>query len=228
MTRFISMNPWKLFTFLGLVLGVWFFQPFFVSNALAIDFSSPLFEKNQNNSVDKEKNAEPLALPEETPNPSPGLLSTLLRVLFALAFVIGLIVVTVWGVKFIWEKQGWNNLGEQSKPIKVLTSTYLAPRKTIHLVEVGKRLLVLGVGNEEVNCLDVITEPGEVEALRQAAQQGFPKIFNRIVQKHETVQQEAETHKIIAESSQLVGGYLEKLKRISKKKKTVDVKDEDR
>src|SRR5205823_5331151 len=123
MTRVISMNPWKLSALLGLVLGVWLFQPFFASKALAVDSNSPLFEKKQNDYADKEKTAEPLALPEETPNPSPGLFSTLLRIFFALALIIGLIVVTVWGVKFVWGKQGWNNLGEQGKPIKVLTST---------------------------------------------------------------------------------------------------------
>jgi flagellar biogenesis protein FliO len=160
-----------------------------------------------------------LALPEEKPNPSPNLLSTLLQVVFYLALIVGLIILTVWGVKFIWEKQGWGNLAEPGKPIKVLTTTYLAPRKVIHLVEVGNRLLVVGVGNEEIHCLDVITEKSEVEELRQATQQGFPKIFNRIVKKHEADQEEQETHRIIEEGNQLVGGYVEKLKKISKKKK---------
>jgi flagellar biogenesis protein FliO len=219
-TRAISMSPWKLTLMLGLILGVWFFQPFFTTKVLALDSNSPLFEKNQGNAVDvdKDKSAPPLALPEETPNPSPGLFSTLVRVIFALTIIVGLIVITVWGVKLVWEKQGWNHLSEPGKPIKILSTTYLGPQKSIQLVEIGKRLLVVGVGKEEVNCLDVISQPEEVEALKQATQQGFPKIFSRIVQKHETVQQEADTHKIIAESNELVGGYVAKLKKISKKK----------
>jgi len=168
---------------------------------------------------EKDKISQPLALPEETPNPSPSFLSTLARVFLALAIIVGLIILTVWGVKYIWDRQGWNTLGEQTKPIKILTTTYLAPRKALHLIEVGKRLLVVGVGNDEINCLDVITEPGEVEFLRQATQQGFPKVFSRVLQKTESAQNEVETKKIIEESNQLVGVYVEKLKKISKKKK---------
>ena len=226
-TRALPMRPWKLPFVLGLILGVWYFQPFFVSKAIGLDSNSALFEKNQGNPADKDKNTPPLALPEEPPNPSPGLFSTLLRVFFALAIIVGLIVITIWGVKLVWEKQGWNNLSEPGKPIKILSATYLGPQKSIQLIEIGKRLLVVGVGKEEVNFLDVISQPEEVEALRQATQQGFPKIFNRIIQKHEVVQQEAETQKIILESRDLVGGYVEKLKKISKKKNPDNPKDKD-
>ena len=220
MTHSYNVNPWKLIPLMGLVLGVCLFQSFFPSRAWAIDSNSPLFEKNTNAVPgEKEKNSQPLALPEEAPNPSPGLFSTLLRVFLVLVLIVGLIILTVWGVKFVWEKQGWNNLSETGKPIKVLTSTYLAPRKTVHLIEVGKRLLVVGVGKDEMNCLDVITDPQEVESLRQAAQQGFPKIFNRVMNKHEAVQGEADAKRIIQESNELVGGYVEKLKGFTKNKK---------
>lgn len=180
--------------------------------------NSPLFDQSTPSAASTV--SQPLALPEESPNPSPGFFSTLVRLLLALAITIGLIFVTVWGLKIIWEKRGWNNVVDEGKPVRILTSTYLAPRKTIHLVEVANRILVLGVGNEEVNCLEVIREPAEVESLREATQPGFHKIFTRITQKHETAQKEVETQKIIEESSRLVGGYLEKLKKITKDKKT--------
>ncbi len=213
-------NPWILNTLIGLVLGVCLFLPVNPPGAWAIDSNSALFEKNQSAAPgEKEKNSQPLALPEETPNPSPGIFSTLARIFLALFLIVGLIILTVWGVKFVWEKQGWNNLSETGKPIKVLTSTYLAPRKAIHLIEVGKRLLVVGVGKDEMSCFDVIADPDEIESLRQAAQQGFPKIFSKIMNKHEAVQDEAEAKRIIAESNELVGGYVEKLKGITKNKK---------
>jgi len=221
MNRSIFVNPWTLTTLIGLVLGVCLFQLLTPAKSLAIDSNSPIFEKNQNvPSGDKEKGGQPLALPEEAPNPSPGFFSTLARILLALTLIVGLIILTVWGVKFAWEKQGWGNLNEAGKPMKVLTSTYLGPRKTIHLIEVGKRLLVVGVGKDEINRLDVITDPEEVETLRQATHHGFPKIFNGIMKKHETVEGEAETKRILSEGNELVGGYVKKLKGFTKSKKS--------
>lgn len=213
LNRIIPFSPWIL---VGLVLGACLFVSV-PSSVLALDSNSPLFQPDQqdkNTTVDKAKPTAPLPLPEEAPNPSPGIFSTLVRLLFALGLTIGLIFATVWGLKIIWEKKGWNALGDENKPIRVLTSAFLAPRKTIHLVEIGKRILVVGVGNDEVSCLDVITNPEEVELLRNSTQQGFPKVFNRALQKQEMVHQEAETQRIVEESNQLVGGYVEKLKKI--------------
>lgn len=203
----------------GVALVLFLFAPANGSKAIALDSNSPLFE---NKKVDPSKPAtvaQPLALPEETPNPSPGILFTLVRLILALALVVGLIFLTVWGLKMIWEKRGWGGPSEDNKSLRVLSSTYLAPRKTVHLVEVGKRILVVGVGHEEIHCLDVITEPAEVETLRQGAQQGFPGIFGRLVQKQDTVQEEQETQKMMEEGKKVVGGYVDKLKAISKKKK---------
>jgi flagellar biogenesis protein FliO len=207
---------------MGLVLGVCFFQSFRVPQAFALDPGSALFQQNPDPHSAVTQSSQPLALPEETPNPSPNLFATFLRLLMALAIIIALIVVTVWGLKIVWEKRGWNQLGEDGKPVRVLTSTYIAPRKAIHLVEVGKRILVLGIGNDEITCLDVIREPEEVEALRSSATNGFPGIFNRVVHRGEKVQREEETQKLIKESNLAVGGYVEKLKKMKKSKNPSD------
>jgi flagellar biogenesis protein FliO len=217
--RIIMISPWRRLIPSALVLGVCLFHFSFISNAFAIDSSSPLFQQSQVDSKTNEKKNQPLALPEETPNPSPGLLSTFIRLVFAVVITGGLIFLTVWGLKFIWEKRGFNNLSDENKPVKILNSTYLAPRKTIHLVEIGSRILVVGVGNDELSCLDVITEAGEVEALRRASQQNFPNIFNRLIQKENIAKQEEETNRIIEESNKTLGGYVDKLKKVSRKKK---------
>jgi flagellar biosynthetic protein FliO len=216
MTRFFRLNSWKIFWVLGLVLGFSVFQPFGLERAYALEPNSPLFD--QNSKANSAPSSQPMALPEEIPNPSPGLFSTLVRLISALALTIILIAVTVWGLKWILEKRGWNNQTDEGKPLKILSSLYLAPRKTIYLVEVGKRILVLGVGSDEVNCLDVIQDAEELEALKNAFPQGFNGIFNRIVRRHETDQQEAETKQMIEESSQAVGDYVAKLKSIKNKK----------
>jgi flagellar biogenesis protein FliO len=222
---FLYAYPRNLSFALGLVLGVCVFQSCFSSKAYALDSDSQIFEQNQNVNSSEVKKSQPLALPEETPNPSPSLFVTLVRLLVALIVIIGLIVLTVWGLKLVLEKKGWNQFTEEGKPLKVLTSTYIAPRKAIYLIEVGNRILVVGVGSEEMNCLDVIQDTEEVNALRGAALQGFPKIFSRISQRQETANREAETKEIIKESNQVVGEYLNKLKKMKKNKPTSDSND---
>jgi flagellar biogenesis protein FliO len=215
-TLSLYSRPRNISLALGLFLGLCLFQSCFFSKAYALDSDSQIFEQNQNSSEGKK--SQPLALPEETSNPSPSVLVTLIRLLVALVVIVALIVLTVWGLKLVLEKKGWNQFTEEGKPLKVLTSTYIAPRKAIYLVEVGKRILVVGVGSEEMNCLDVIQDAEEVTALRSATLQGFPNIFNRISQRQETANREAETKEIIEESKQVVGEYLSKLKKMKKNK----------
>jgi flagellar biogenesis protein FliO len=213
MHRITAISPWKV---LGLVLMMGW-AVFLPSAALAVDSTSPLFHQEKTTSHDATGSGDQMALPEETPNPSPGVFSTLLRLFLALIIIVALIVATVFGLKLMLDKKGWNAFSEEGKSIRVLTSTFLAPRKSIHLVEIGKRILVIGAGNEELTCLDVITDPAEIELLRQTHQQGFQKIFNKVIRKQETDQQHEEAHRIAEESKKVVDGYVKKLKRISKK-----------
>lgn len=229
-TRASHWNPWNLsFLLLGLVLGVCYFQPWGISKAIAqVDEKSLMFQQDANGISNAAPSSQALALPEEAPTPSPGLFSTLMRLFLALAVTIGLIVLTVWGLKWVWEKRGLNQWTEEGKVLRVLATTYLSPRKTIYLVEVGNRILVVGVGGEEMSCLDVIREPEEVDALRGAAQQGFPKIFNRVIEHHETADHEAETKRILEESKQAVGDYVTQLKSMKKKKNTPESSGEEK
>lgn len=223
-------NPLNLsFLLLGLVLGVCYFQPWGMSRAISqVDEKSSMFQQDAKSKSNAASSSQTMALPEEAPPPSPGLFSTLMRLLLALAVTIGLIVLTVWGLKWVWGKRGLNQWTEEGKVLRVLATTYISPRKSIYLVEVGNRILVVGVGGEEMRCLDVIREPEEVDALRGAAQQGFPKIFNRVIQRHETADHEAETKRILEESKQAVGNYVAQLKGIKRKKNTPESSGEEK
>lgn len=183
-------------------------------SAWAIDSDSPLFSPSVSSS-----SAQTLALPAATPSPAPGFFSILLRLFFALVITIGLIYLTVLGLKMIWDKQGWNVKVDEGKPIRVLSSLHLGPRKSLQIVEVGKKLLVLGVGHEEISCLSEITEPEEIEAVKQAGTRAFPNLLQRVVRKQEGGPAEPAPDKIFEESRQVLGGYLEKLKTVSKRKK---------
>jgi flagellar biogenesis protein FliO len=219
MIRFALHNPWIPFLLWGMISGVCLFQCFEATPAFALEPNSSLFDQSQPSATGKEKAAQPLALQEESTTPPPGVWDTFFRLVFSLGLTVGLIIAVIWCLKLAREKWGWNNRTEEGKPIRVLTSTYLSPRKAIYLVEVGNRILVVGSGNDEICCLDVIEDPGEIEILRQAAQQNFARIFNQIHKQQETVERVEETKKMIEEGKQIVDGYVEKLKNISNKRK---------
>src|SRR5579859_3359895 len=217
MTRRTFLNSWdsKAF-FLGFLLGVCFFLA--LPKVFALDTAnSPLFQKTPGSISGTAKSSPPLALPEEKPEPLPGFFSVFARILLALGIIIALIYLTVWGLKTVWEKRGWNRTAEEGKVVRVLTSTYLAPRKTLHLVEVGKRILVVGVGNEEIHCLDVITSAEEVEYLKQGSSGAFPDLLQKVLRSQENPPGEEAAKKIIAEGVQTLGGYVEQLKKMSKR-----------
>jgi flagellar biogenesis protein FliO len=105
---------------------------------------------------------------------------------------------------------------DEGKPIKILSSIYLAPRKTVYLLEVGSRVLVVASGNEEVRTLDVINDPVEVEALKKAGERGFPAVFGRFMSRREATDHAVEAQKIVSEGRAAVGQFLNKVKDVSK------------
>jgi flagellar biogenesis protein FliO len=209
-------KSWRLSVLSFLSLGLCLFYFASAPRALAIDASSQLFQQSTPGTTQA---GQPLALPDETSTPSPSIFGTFLRLVLALGLTAGLIFVTVWGLKLVWEKRGLAGATDETKPIKILTSSYLAPRKSIHLVEVGKRVLVLGVGNDEINRLDVITDPEEIEMIHQATQIGFPNVLERLMQREVIEKSDEETERMLAESNETVGGYVEKLKGMGRKRK---------
>lgn len=220
MRDYISLrDPRKIIFlfFLSLWLCFYFAN---ASRAFAIESTSPLFQENQTGSSSQQANqGQPLALPETSSSPTPGVFSTFIRLVLAIGLTVGLIYATIWGLKIVWEKRGLTNNADETKPIKVLTSTYLAPRKAIHLVEVGNRILVLGVGNDEITRLDVIVDPTEVQLIRQSTQMGFPNILERLIKREAVEKIDEETQQMIAESNEAVSDYVGKLKKTKHKRK---------
>jgi flagellar biogenesis protein FliO len=215
-SHFSPTNPWNPKRLvLGLILGVCFFQILSLPARAEVDQKSRIFQQDSDASSLNSKSSQAVPLPEETPKPLPGFFSTFARILLALGLTVALIYATVWGLKLVWEKRGLKNLQEDGKQIKIISSAYLAPRKTLHLVEIGKRILVVGVGHEEVHCLDVITGAEEVESLREGSRQGFPAIFQKVLRKQEAAPEEGA--KTLEESAREIGGYVEKLKKMSQR-----------
>jgi len=78
----------------------------------------------------------------------------------------GLFLAGLGGISWWVKRHGPKRLRPLPKEaIEVLGRRSLDPRTTLHLVKVGQRLLVLGVGPDGVRTLSELTDPVEVEAL---------------------------------------------------------------
>ncbi len=205
------------FLFLALLLvgASCYFLP---TRSLGIEPDSSLFDSASSSATLNGSKGLPLDLPSEIPSASPSLLDTLARVLVALTLVIVLIVATIWGLKLIWEKRGLNHPGDDGKSFRVLSSVFIAPRKTIQLIEIGKRIIVVGVGNEEIHPLDVIDDPDEVEELKKSSKQGFPVLLEKILHRTDSQPTTVDAEEMIADSKKTLDSYIERLKGASKKK----------
>jgi flagellar biosynthetic protein FliO len=78
--------------------------------------------------------------------------------------VLGLIFV----IFHLFKKFGLKNsvFGGEGKPIKVLSTGFLAPRKSIALVEVAGDVLVIGISNDQISLLGNVQDPERIEQIK--------------------------------------------------------------
>lgn len=98
----------------------------------------------------------------------PSLLPTLLNIAFSLALVVGLIYLAYWLLLRWRERQGLGSGGERVGLIRLLERQYLDGKHAVAVVEVGDKILTLGLG-DQVTLLDQESDPAQVEKLRQMA-----------------------------------------------------------
>jgi len=91
-------------------------------------------------------------------------------VLWKLILVAVLVVVAVWILRRTLKIGGI----PVSTPgaVKVLAVTHLDARRTVYLLEVGERILIVGAGGESMSLLADITSPAEKTAIREQLQEG--------------------------------------------------------
>ncbi len=116
------------------------------------------------------------------PTERPGLTWTLVKIGLTLAAILLLIVGVGWVARRV--VPGAQGLGG-SGPLRVIARLPIAPRAHVYLVQVGKRLLVLGFTGDAIRTLSEIVEPGEVASLVAAAPAArvgaFPSLFRKAV-----------------------------------------------
>ncbi len=94
------------------------------------------------------------------------LFSASLKMVYTLGLVLGLIFI----VFHLFKKFGLKNsvFGGEGKPIKVLSTGFLAPRKSIALVEVAGDVLVIGISNDQISLLSNVQDPEKIEQIKNS------------------------------------------------------------
>ncbi|MCB2184858.1 MAG: flagellar biosynthetic protein FliO [Deltaproteobacteria bacterium] len=121
------------------------------------------------------------ALAQEAPPPSPltggDLTAMMVKMVAALALVLGLMLGLYWVLRrFVPGGGGGGSLAAGG--LRQVGRLALGPKKSLVLVEMGSRILVLGVGEQEINLLYSVDDPEEVARLA-APRPGFSRFLKR-------------------------------------------------
>lgn len=112
----------------------------------------------------KDQSREPLLLAGSGKSESEdSLWESGFKMLTTLAFVVGLMFLLFYVFKKLVAKQGM--FGTADKPIRVLSTGFLGPKKSIAMVEVAGRVLILGVANDQITLLSSLEDQEEVARL---------------------------------------------------------------
>ncbi len=113
-----------------------------------------------------------------------------MKMLTTLAFVVGLMFLLFYIFKKLVAKQGM--FGTADKPIRVISTGFLGPKKSIAMVEVAGRVLILGVANDQITLLSSLEDEEEVARILyndSKGKQGKQVQPERIVSKKEISQE---------------------------------------
>jgi len=88
----------------------------------------------------------------------------IVKIVSALAIVVGVMIITVYFVKKIMNKAGGRMSDEEL--IKILSTKYIGPKNSIMIVEVAGNVMILGLSNNRLSYLKSIDNEASLERLR--------------------------------------------------------------
>lgn len=93
-----------------------------------------------------------------------SLISSFLKMIFALAVVLGLLIGVMYFIKIFMQQTG--PVSDNQALINVISSRYLGPKNRIILVEVLDQLLVVGISNQQMTTLAAIEDPQTIAKIK--------------------------------------------------------------
>ncbi len=93
-----------------------------------------------------------------------SLIGSFLKMIFALAVVLGLLVGVMYFMKIFMQQTG--SASDSQALIHVISSKYLGPKNRIILVEVLDQVLVVGICNQQMTTLATIEDPSALTKIK--------------------------------------------------------------
>src|SRR5439155_12272344 len=107
------------------------------------------------------------------------------RVVLSLGAVLGLILLLYWASRRLMPRGAFAMTGSRAA-VEVLARTAVSPRNKILLLRVGRRILVVGEGGQQLTTLCEITDPDETATLlgqirggEQSASKSFASLLDQ-------------------------------------------------
>jgi len=95
--------------------------------------------------------------------------------------MLGFIFALMVGVLFVVRKYFYSKPQFASTDLKVLTSVHLQPKKTIFLVKVFNKVMLVGVSDSSIASLGEITDPETLNKLETGESSHRGKVFSEIL-----------------------------------------------
>ncbi len=127
--------------------------------------------------------SEPTAVTGEQQEAIPSLTESVLPSLTRIALTLCVVVAIIYLTVFLLKKLSGSRAGGtgRNKTVQVIEQTYLAPKKSVCLLKLADRAVLVGITDTSINLLtefDWETLPSDVIDRAGRAQTGFPGILN--------------------------------------------------
>ncbi|BFH63855.1 flagellar biosynthetic protein FliO [Paenibacillus azoreducens] len=146
---------------------------------------------------------------------------SLIYVIVVLAVIVALIILLI---RFLGKK---NKVWFTSRAVRTLGTIGLGPNKSLHVIEIGSSLYLVGAG-EDIRLVDKITDPEEVKLIKEAFEQetsgksgAMPPLFEKLAsrfRKSGTLSSEIE----LEDTSSFHEVFDEKLRKMSTRKEKME------
>jgi len=130
---------------------------------------------------------------------------------WAMLVVIGLVFLAAWALKR-WAPGPLG--GRQGGPFRLLSRWHLSAKQYIALIQLGRRMMLVGVTGQQMSLLAEITDPGEIEQLLASCPSGrsiLAEGFGQLLGRHRREMSEAEEAGGSGGSAQRAAGQLGRL-----------------
>jgi flagellar biogenesis protein FliO len=160
---------------------------------------------------------------EPTPFGAGSLVTQIVRTIFALALVLGLLYATLWVIKrFSGGAMGPTSAGS----VQVVGRIYLSPKIVVYFLRLADELLVIGTNAGNISLLTSITDEDAISRIESdlksdragAGAPGFPRLFDRSLAKFQK-NMEGE-HSMFEDQLRTLNDQIGRLKGLARRKRS--------